>query len=100
MTRWLRENWLILWSGSRWPYTQKGALISAGWWVGALACVGLAITADFITGNWDWVGLVLVVGAFDTIMLVRTIQGLLWRRRVDRWRSRQETSSGTSGFLH
>jgi hypothetical protein len=86
MIRWLRKNWLIVWNGSRWPYTQKGALISAGGWVIALAAVALSIIADFITDSWDWVGLVLVIGAGDTIMLVRTVQGLLWRRRVDRWR--------------
>lgn len=93
MISWLRKNWLILWNGSRWPYTQKGALISAGGWVAALACVVLAITADYITGNWDWAGLVLIIGAGDTIMLVRTIQGLLWRRRVDRWRARSSWPS-------
>lgn len=86
MSRWLRKNWLILWNGSRWPYTQKGALVSAGGWAIALAAVALSIIADIITGNYTWLAWILVIGAFDSVMLYRTVRGLLWRRRVDKWR--------------
>jgi hypothetical protein len=87
MTRWLRENWRILWNGSRWPYRQKAAWISVGAWTFALATVGFSIVADIITGQYAWLPWVLAWGVFDSVMLHRTIQGLLWRRRVDKWRS-------------
>ena len=85
MVKWVRREWAVLWNGSRWPYRQKTAWILAAWWAFALVPVAVSITADFITGRFAFLPLVLAVGAFDVVMLHRCVQGLLWRRELDRF---------------
>lgn len=85
MIRWLRDQWDIVWVGIRWPYRRKTARLNVIMWSIALAFVLLALVADFITGRWAWAPMVVLIGAGDTIMLCRSIQGLLWRRSLDKW---------------
>jgi hypothetical protein len=85
MVKWVRREWAVLWNGSRWPHRQKTAWINIGLWIFALAWVALSVIADFITGRFAFLPLVLAVGAFDVVMLHRCVQGLLWRRELDRF---------------
>ena len=84
MIKWARREWTVLWVGIRWPYRQKTARINVALWAFALVPVATSLAADFITGRYAWLPFVLAVGAFDVVMLHRSILGLRWRRNLDK----------------
>lgn len=89
MTRWLRDQWVIVWVGTRWPYRRKYARTSVVMWSIALATAVLSAIAEIITAQWPLLLFVSALGAFDFVMLHRAVLGLLWRRNLDK------TLSGT-----
>lgn len=78
MIRWLRDQWDIVWVGTRWPYRRKAARTNVIMWSIALAMAVFSVIAEIITGQWALLAFVTAVGVGDTIMLVRSIKGLLW----------------------
>jgi hypothetical protein len=81
----LRRAWSGTWFWIRYPHTQKSARINVGVWAFALATVVAIAGLDVVTQQWGWLIWQGVVGGFDFIMLHRSIEGLLWRRSLDKW---------------
>lgn len=79
----LRENWGILWHGSRWPLSRKGLKITiVGWSVALLMAAG-AVVLDLVTRDYLWLAWNIAVGLFDFVMLHRAIEGYAWRTALD-----------------
>lgn len=85
MIRRFLDAWSMVWIGIRYPSTQKKGWINTGAWTVALALVGISVAADLITKQYMWLIWMFVVGTFDFIMLHRSLEGLLWRRSLDKW---------------
>lgn len=100
MIEWLKNQWMILWLGTRWPYRRKSARLFVIIWSVVLAMALVGVLVNILAGQWLqvlWDG---AVGIFDTVMLRRAIQGLLWRRWLDTWLAdRRKTGSGSNSFL-
>lgn len=86
MIRRFLDAWSMVWAGIRYPYRMKTAWINVGAWTVALALVGLTLAANAITRNFTWSWFSVLVGIFDFIMLHRSLEGLLWRRAMEKSR--------------
>lgn len=94
MIRKLREAWSMVWAGLRYPYRRRTAWINVAAWTFALVLVMISAAADLITKQYLWLVWMGIVGAFDFVCLHRSIEGLLWRRMMDRWEAVLRTSPG------
>jgi hypothetical protein len=99
--RWLRDQWIGIWWVVRYPPTVKAGWHNSLAWTFALAWVGLVLVADLITKDYDiWGILNVALGAGEFVMLHRSIEGLLWRRGVEKLRrgaSRTSPGRGSTG---
>ena len=85
-----RENWAILWHGSRWPLSRKGLkIVIAGWSVALLMAAG-TVALDLITRDYLWLAWNIAVGLFDFVMLHRSIEGYAWRVAQDEAQERMQ----------
>lgn len=78
-----RENWSILWHGTRWPSRRKGIKITIAGWSAALVVAAATVTLDLIQKDYAWLAWNLLVGLFDFVMLHRCIEGYAWRVAQD-----------------
>jgi hypothetical protein len=81
----LREIWAVIWVGLRYPYRRKSARINVGVWALVLTMAMVSAVLDIITQRWGWLLVQAVTITFDFIMLHRAVEGLLWRRSLDKW---------------
>ena len=79
----LRENWAILWHGSRWPPSRKGMKLTIAGWAAAIAVAAGAVVLDLLSRDYVWLAWNIAVGLFDFVMLHRCIEGYAWRTAMD-----------------
>jgi hypothetical protein len=79
----LRENWGILWQGTRWPLSRRGLKVTIAAWACALLVAAVTVAGNLITKDYGWLWWNLIVALFDFVMLHRSIEGYAWRTAMD-----------------